>query len=223
MSDIMHEINEDMRRQQLREFWEENQLWIIGGIVLAIVATAALTFWRGHVTERNQAATSVLMSTLKTPAPEKLAALGPAGEASLPAKDLAALAQLAAAHEYLKKNDTTAALAAYEALANKRGVDGKWRDLARLYAVSLKIDGGNTDATLEKELADLAGAKNPWRFTAMEMQALLLARQGKMKEAAEKLALISGDALAPQDARTRAFTLHELYHAEAQTTTAPAK
>lgn len=223
MSDIMHEVNEDLRRQQLREFWEENQLWIIGGIVLAIVATAAITFWRGHVSERNQQATSELMLALKSPAPEKLAALGPAGEARLPADDLAALAQLAAAQEYIKKNDTAGALAAYETLANKRGVDRMWRDLARLYAIGLKIDGGSTDAALEEDLASLAGSKSPWRFTAMEMQALLLARQGKMKEAAEKLALISGDALAPQDARTRAFTLHELYHAEAQTAQTPAK
>ena len=43
MSDeFMHEVHEDLRQQQLKEFWRENGNWIIGGALLAVVMTAGM-------------------------------------------------------------------------------------------------------------------------------------------------------------------------------------
>lgn len=211
MSDILREVDDDMRRQQLQAFWAENRLWILGGIILAIVATGSVTFWRGYMRQENMQATAQLMTALETP--DTLAKLGD-DPAALDSAAHAALARLAAADRHLKAGEKDKALALFDALAADRRAPDALRDLGRLYAAGQRLDTAPADQ-LEKDLSALTRANAPWRFTALEYLALLYAREGRMKDAAEKLAQISGDPMAPQDARTRAFTLHELYSADA--------
>lgn len=208
---IHREIDDDLRRMQMKSFWDENRLWIIGTVVLAIVATAAVAFWRGHVAEKNMAATQQLMAALENPAQLEALAADP-GALDRPAH--VALVRLATADRHVARGETEQALAIYDALAADRQADSVLRDLGRLYAAGLRLDTGPVD-TLDRELSALARSGAPWRFTALEMQALLYAREGRMKDAADKLAIITGDPLAPQEARTRAFTLRELYQADA--------
>lgn len=217
MSDILREVDDDLRRQQLHSFWEENRMWIIGGIALAIVSTGSLTFWRGHMRQENIAATAQLMTAMDTPAAIEQLGSDPA---QLGSGAHEALARLAAADRHLARGEKDKALALYDALAADRSAPEVLRDLGRLYAAGQRLETAPAEQ-LEKELTPLTRAKAPWRFTALEMLALLHAREGRLQDAAEKLAQISGDPMAPQDARTRAFTLHELYNADAAA--APAK
>ena len=211
VSSVFREVQDDLRRQQLDTFWRDNRLWIIATIVLTIAATGALSFWRAHVADRNMAATAQMMTALRDPAAlEKLAA--DPSELDRPAH--VALVRLNAAARALAKNDTVAALSFYDALSADRSADPVLRDLGRLYAIGLRLDSAPV-ADLDRQLAPLARKGEPWRFTALEMQGLLYAREGRMKDAADKMTEISGDAKAPQDARTRAFTLRELYQADA--------
>ncbi len=213
-SAIHREIEDDLRRLQMKSFWDENRLWIIGTIVLAILATAVVSYWRHHVEQKNMAATAQLMQALEDPAALNTLAADPA---ALNGPAHVALVRLAAAGEHAQAGETEAALGIYDALAADRGADPVLRDLGRLYAASLRLDTAPVD-DLERELAALSRAGAAWRFSALELQALLYAREGRMADAAEKLAEISGDPLAPQEARTRAFTLRELYQAEAAAT-----
>ena len=208
---VHREVEDDLRRLQLKSFWDENRLWIIGTIVLAIVATAAVAFWRGHVEQKNLAATAQLLAALDQP--QKLDALA-ADASAVDRPAHRALVRLAAAERHLVRGEKEKALEIYDALAADRQADDILRDLGRLYAVGLRIDAAPADK-LEGELNALSRSDGPWRFTALELHALLHAREGRMKEAADKLAEISGDAAAPQEARTRAFTLRELYQADA--------
>lgn len=218
MSDILREVDEDLRQLQLKQFWEENRLWIFGGILLAIVATGGMTFWRGHVQDQNIQATGQLMAALQSPAQiEKLAE----DPAALRRPGHKALARLAGAEAYLEQGQKDKAVALFDQLAADRSAPQLLRDLAKLYSIGQRLDSAPADQ-LEKEIAPLVAKGQAWRYSALEMQALLFARENRMKEAADALAEISGDPLAPQDARTRAFTLHELYHADAAAV-APAK
>lgn len=217
MSDILNEIEDDLRRQKMNEFWQENRNWIIGGIILAIVSTAALTFWRSYEYNKNVESTAALMSVAAQPDVEALT--GFANEADA---DHAAMAQFMAASLHLQKGESQQAIALYDKIASTSGVAREFRDLASLYSIGQRLSA-DEPAKLHRELAPLAKDKNPWRFSAREMQALLYAREGKMTEAADTLSLISGDAAAPQDVRTRAFTLHELYMGNAMSAGAQKK
>lgn len=211
VSSVFREIDDDMRRMRLESFWAENRLWIAATVVLAIVATAGVSMWRGHVNEQNRAATAQMMAAFSDPAMlDKLAA--DPQELGRPAH--VALVRLTAASRALNKGDTAKALALYDALAKDRSADPVLRDLGVLYAVGLRLDSAPV-AELDAQLMPLARTGEPWRFSALEMQGLLYAREGRMKDAADKMAEISGDPAAPQDARTRAFTLRELYQADA--------
>ena len=204
MSDIMHEIKDDLRQQQLKAFWQENRDWIIGGVILAIVLTGGMSYWRSHQAEKNMQRTSAMLQVLNTGDPAAISAFAQSGGTQ------AVLARFAAAGAYLQKNQTDEAIAVYQTIEKQRGADKVLRDLAKLQRLILQMSTADT-ALMQSELASLASDKNPLRFTAMEMQALLFARDGKTEQAMEKLAFISGDAQAPQDVRMRAFTLRELY------------
>lgn len=207
MSDIFDEVENDLRSQKLHQFWKENGNWVIGGAIGAVLLTGAMSLWQSWDYNRDLKATAALVRAISsgdTGALETFAAKAD--------KQHAALARLRAAEEYLAQGQTEKALALYDAVAATRGLDALWRDLARLHAASLRLDTANPEK-LSATLAPLA--KSPWRYTALELQALLAARAGKPAEATGLLDKIAQDPQAPEDARRRALSLRALYAAEA--------
>jgi len=210
MTEIFDEIGEELRREKLNQFWKENGSWIIGGAIGAVLLTAALTFYRHWNFERNVKATAALSRLVDAGDYSKLE-----GFASKSDKNHAMMARFLAADAYVARDEKDKALAVYNDIAGTSGLDRPWRDLARLHSISLRLDKDPPEA-LEKELDDLAAGHNVWRYSAIEMKALLAARQGQMQRAVDILAQIMSDPAAPEDARQRAFSLHELYIADAK-------
>jgi hypothetical protein len=210
MTDVFDEISDDLRREKLNQFWKENGAWIIGGAIGAVLLTGALTAWREYEYQRDTAATTQLTRLVDAADGSKLESFAATGD-----KNHAMMARFMAADAYLARHENDKALALYTEIANTSGLDATWRDLARIHSLSLRLDKDPPDA-LAKELAALSGDKDVWRYTAREMQALLAARQGQMQKAADILAAITADPQAPEDARQRAFSLRELYIADAK-------
>lgn len=209
MADLMDEIGEDLREQQLKAFWKENGAWIIGGIILAIVATGALSFWRTYQHGKDVEATASLIAAARGADASKIAEFSKTTD-----KDHAAIAKFLAAGAYLQQGKASEAAGLYAEIEATSGIDRMYRDLAALYAVRLNLETGDA-ADLHKKLDKLTDRDNTWYFTALETRALLFAREGKNREAAETFSKISGDAAAPQEAKTRAFTMRELYLGDA--------
>lgn len=214
MSDVMREIEDDMRQQRLQNFWIENRAWIVGGVILAIVMTAGMSFWRQHTLNKNALATYELFQAMDKGDEAALSALAADGKGTH-----GGLAALLAAGLHAQKGETAEAAALYDKVAATRGLDRVYRDLAALLSVSQRLDTAEP-APLHAALKPLLNEKNIWRFTAMELQALLFAREGKMKEAVDVLADLSAQAQAPAETRARASTLRALYLESA--TAAPA-
>jgi hypothetical protein len=203
--DIYHEISEDLRQQKLELFWKENGSWIIGGVIAAIVFTGALSWWRQHQFEHNMTVTAALTAAMNTADPMKLELFSVnAG------KNHALLARFAEAQVYMARKENDKAAAVYAEIVKMSRIDKTWRDLAWLYGIGTKLDNGDP-AALHADLAQLTAPKSAWRYSALEMEALLYAREGKMTEAEDVLAKLLSDPLTPGDIRTRALTLRELY------------
>ncbi len=209
MSDVMQEVNDELRQQRLEAFWIENRNWIIGGIILAILTTAGLTWWRGYTYQQNMARTGQLMAAIKSEDPKSLTEF-----ANASGKNHAALAKFSAAGLHVKNGNPARAIELYADIAGSMSADRELRDLAKILSLNLRL-GTDDPKKLHKELADMSGAKEPFRYTALEMDALVYAGEGNMKEAASKLEAISASADAPEDSRLRATTLHEFYAASA--------
>lgn len=203
--DVMHEVGEDMRRQQLESFWKENGAWIIGSIILAIIATAAISYWREFDFKKDMAVTSELLLMMDASDPEQLTAF--AGKSD---KDHAVIARFVAANAYITKKELEKAVDIYQGIANTSGIDDSYRDLARLLSIGQRLGGGDSE-TLHRELAELQGNGGTWRASALEMEAVLYAQEKKMKEAADIWGQIAVDITAPDAVRARAEAMRELY------------
>lgn len=207
--DIYHQVEEDLKHQELMAFWKENRAWIIGGIAASIVFTGALAGWRDYDHKRNLAQTAQLAAVALIEDPVKIAKQTEGMD-----KKHAVLAKFAEAKALSEKNESAKAVAVYDDIAAMKGVDKIWRDLATLYGVNAEIDTGDP-AKLHAQLAVLIKDKSAWRFSAEELQGLLYAREGKLDKAKETLSSLADNAEAPQDVRTRAATLRDLYTADA--------
>lgn len=209
MSDVMQEVNDELRQQRLEAFWIENRNWIIGGIILAIITTAGLTWWRGYSYKQDMARTSQLIAAVKSEDPKALTDFAAAS-----GKNHAALAKFSAAGLHVKNGNAARAIELYAEIAGSMSVNRELRDLAKILSVNLRL-GTDDPKKLHKELSGMSGKNEPYRYTALEMDALVYAAEGNAKEAAAKLEAISSSPDAPEDSRLRATTLHEFYAASA--------
>ncbi len=206
MSDeLYNEIREDLKQQQLEAFWKENGAWIIGGIIASILFTAVMSWWRGYDFDRNVAATASLTTAIQAADPAKLETL-----AETTRKNHALLARFAEARVYAARKEHDKAAAVYQEIAGMSRADKTLRDLAKLYGIGERLDHAEP-AALHKDIATLTGKKNPWRFSALEMEALLFARENKITEADAALSVLIADPLTPADIRARAVTMRELH------------
>lgn len=202
--DIYNEISEDLRQQELEKFWKENREWIIGGVIAAIVFTGALSWWRGYEYDKNVRATAAMTAAIESADPAKIDAF--AQEAD---KNHALLAKLAEARLYLGRKENAKAAAVYDDIAGMSRIGGTWRDLARLYSIEARLDTDKPEK-LHEDLAALT-RKSDWRYTALELEALLYARERKNDKAHEIFAKLADDPDAPRGIRIRATTLRDFY------------
>lgn len=205
MSDLMNEVESDLRHQKLVAFWKENGPWIIGGAIMAVVMTGIMVFWQGHKAEKNTEATKALLTAMTTGDAQKISAYAEAAN-----KNHAAVARFAAAARFLEMGDKAKAEEIYNEIRDMSGVDRTWKDLAALLSIRNKFETAAAKE-LHKDLGKLTKKNGAFRFSALEMEALLYAREGDHEKAAAILAEISASTNAPADVRTRAFTLRELY------------
>lgn len=203
--DVMRQIQDDMREERLKAFWIENRAWIVGGIILAIVMTAALSYWRQHTLNRDAQATYELFNAMDAADEAALKKLAGEGRGTH-----SALAGFVTAAIHAQKGEGEQAAALYDSIAATRGLESVYRDLATLLAVSHRLDTGDAQK-LHAALKPLTGPKSVWRYSALELQALLFARENKMKEAVDTLGVITGSTDVPDEVRARATTLRGLY------------
>lgn len=211
MSDeFFREVEQDLRDQEIKQFWEENKYWISGGVIAAIILTASLSFWRHWEYQRDTLATSQLtkMTVDRQVDPAALSAFIQATD-----KNHATVARFLLASELLKRGKKEEAIGIYNTIASTRGIDKEYREFAKVLSISQRIDQDDP-ATLEAELEELVNSKATWRHSARELQALALAKQKKFEKAIAVLQSLSEDEAAPLDIRNRALDLQTLYAVE---------
>ncbi len=185
-SNLFQEIDEDLQRKQMEEWWKRHGNLVIGGAVAIVLATAAYTGWQTHTTRKEQKATASVINVLddkKADTAKKVEALEQFAKANIGIPQ-AFIARFHAASELLKDNQTEKALEIYNALAADASVETPFRQLADLFAVQIQLDSGDT-AALQAKLDPLL-ADSAWKWSAKEMSAYLALRIGD-KARAKKL------------------------------------
>lgn len=202
---FLREVDENLRRDQLRDFFQENGKWLIAAVVIFLAASGGLIWWKQHKVQRHEQQVEKLAQIYKDvgsgsigQAPQQLDELSSDGS-----KAVSASAQFARAAIALQQGDTKQATATYTAIANDDGLPGPYRNAALVRQTALQFDQLKPQEVISR-LAPLAKQGEPWFGTAGEMTALAMIKQGNNQQAAQLFAAIARDQTVPETIRARA-------------------
>ena len=210
MSDIFHEVDEEVRRERLKKLWEQYSNVIIAVALLIVIGIGGWRLYQWW--EARQAAeagkqfeAAVLLSEQgkhdeAAAAFSKLAAEGTAGYRTL--------ARFRTAQER-STQDPQAAVKAYDALATDRGVGQLLQDMAELRAALLLVDTAPYEE-LRARLEPLTANDRAFHHTARELLALSAWRTGDQAASRRWVDLILTDAQTPSSIRARVEMLMAL-------------
>jgi hypothetical protein len=202
VSDIFQEVDEEVRREQLKKLWDRYGTLIIAGAVVVVLAVAG---WRGYLwwEARQAAEAGAAFETATALSEEGKHAEAQAAFAKLAEEGTASyrvLAQFGEAAE-LAKRDRAAAVKIYDELASAR-ISQELRDLAQLRAGLLLVDSAPY-GDMQQRLEPLTGSNGAFRHTARELLALSAWRAGNAAEARRWSAMIMEDTSTPPGTRSR--------------------
>lgn len=214
MSDVFREVDEEVRREQLKKLWDRYQYLIVGVVLLVVVGVGG---WRVHEWQQTQQADRLgsqfenaiaLADAGKNDEAEKI--FGQIAADGTPAYRMLARIRQAAA---LAQTDPAAATEMYRQISADTGVEQVLRDLASVRAAGLLIDAGSyVDA--RKLLEPLAQPGRDFRHAARELLALNAWKAGDRAGATKWYAAILTDPEAPASSRTRVEMLIALSAAD---------
>ncbi|MFM9940037.1 MAG: tetratricopeptide repeat protein [Hyphomicrobiaceae bacterium] len=195
---FLREVEEDYRREQLKQLWDKYGLFVIGG-VLAVLASV----W-GYYHMQGRRAAAAEVHGAQYQAALRLIRDGKADDAAKAFADLAksaapgyqGLAQLRIAALHAKAGRTAEATSTFDAIARDASVDQIVRDLAGVQAASLLLATADY-AEIERRLTPLVADKAPWRTAARETLGLAAYKAGKLDEARKHFEMLLVDRTAP--------------------------
>jgi hypothetical protein len=210
VSELFDEVDEEVRRDQLKKLWDRYSIHIVAGALLIVAAVGG---WRGYqyleaqkAAEAGSAFDAALDLSEQNKHAEaeaafnKLAATAPSGYRML--------ARLRAAAE-LATRDPQAGAKMYDEIAADRSVGATEQDLARIRAAGLLLETASYPGMLQR----LESATKPdatFRHTARELLALSAWRANDMTAARQWLDQIANDGETPPSLRSRAEALQAL-------------
>lgn len=210
MSDIIREVDEELRHERYRKLWDRYGIYVVGAALLLVIAIAGWRLWEWY------AAREAAASGARFEAAMQLAAEGRRFEAEAAFNDLArsatagyrVLARFRAAGE-AGRTDPKAGVEAFDALAADGSLEPAMRDMARLHAAYLLVDTASV-AEIRNRMEPLAGPAAPFRHSANELVGLAHYRAGEHEAAAKIFATILGDPEVPPALRQRAQVMNAL-------------
>ena len=210
MADIFQEVDEEVRREQLKRLWERYGNFIIAACVLVVVGVGAwrgYEWWEAKKAAENGAAFEQAV-TLAESGKQQEAEAAFAKLATDGSTGYRVLARLREAAE-LARIDRKASVAAYDGIAGDRSVGQVIQDLATLRAGYLLVDTASY-GDIRARLEPLTAPERTFRHSARELLALSAWRGGEMGAARQWTEAIMTDPHTPPGLRSRAEVLSEL-------------
>lgn len=211
MTDIFTEVDEDIRKERYLHLWKKYGPWAIGFAVLLVVGVAAWQGWEAYrESQLEQASERYVEAERAIEAGERGEALSILDELAQPAAaDTRLLAAFRQADLLAREGDSGAAIEIWEQIAASSAPPPQFRSLATIHSVMHQVEDGDPQA-LGERLAPMAQPGEAFRFTAMELQAVLAQKRGDDQAAAELYGRIADAGDAPPAQRQRAQRLRTL-------------
>ena len=201
---FLKEVDENLRRDQMRDFGKRYGKWLIAAVVLFLAAVGGWLYWQDRQREQSAeqseelSAIFVDIGSNRLPnAKARLQALEGSGNPMVRASALLTRAAIA-----LEENDRATALARYKTLSSGDFPE-TYRNLGLVRATALEFDSIKPEEVVAR-MQPLAKAGEPWFGAAGELTAMAYLKQGQTQAAARMFAQIAGDSSAPGTLRSRA-------------------
>jgi hypothetical protein len=199
------EVDEELRRDQMKTYWERFGKLIIAGVVLFLALIGGYIWWQnqkevkaGERSETLLGAFDDVASGRKAAAAAKLDELTKSGSGGHRAAALLTKADMA-----VEGKDLKGAAAIFKQVADDGGLARPYRDLALVRMTAVELDTLPPQAVIDR-LKGLAVAGNPWFGSAGEMTALSYLKLNKPQQAAGVFAAMAKDKKLPDTLRSRA-------------------
>ncbi|HEU0097901.1 MAG TPA: tetratricopeptide repeat protein [Allosphingosinicella sp.] len=199
------EVDEELRRDQMKTYWERFGKLVIAGVVLLLALIGGYIWWQNQKEVKAAERSGTLVEALddvaagrKAAATAKLDGLVKSGSAGHRAAALLTKADLA-----IEANDLKGAAALYGQVAADSDLAQPYRDLALIKRTAVELDTLPPQTVIDR-LKGLAVAGNPWFGSAGEMVALSYLKLNKPNQAAAVFAAMAKDKKLPDTLRSRA-------------------
>ena len=210
MSELFDEVDEDVRRDQLKKLWEKYSVVIIAGAILIIASVGG---WRGYqyVEAKKAAEAGAAFDKAVELSDANKHAEAEAAFADLVAKapfGYRVLSRLRLAAE-IAARDPKAAAKMFDEITADRSVGVAEQDLARIRAAQLLLES-TSYPDIKARLEASAAPEATFRHSARELLALSAWRANDTSAARQWLDMIANDGQTPPSMRSRAEALQAL-------------
>jgi len=213
MSDIFHEVDEEVQRDKIEKAWRRYQTPVVVAAVLVVAATGAWSFYSSQRLKVAEAANTRFMEAVALSDAGKSAEAIAAFDALTKdgPKGYASLARLRAAEE-IAKTERARATELFDAMGEDSSLDKLTQEVAKLRSALLAADQDDREKLMLK-LGPLMTQNGPFRYSAEEWSGLDALFNEDYDEAERVFNLLTLDRDAPAGVRQRAAAYQGLLHA----------
>jgi hypothetical protein len=219
---FVKEVDENLRRDRIRDFFKENGAWLVVGLILFLAACGGIIWYQQHRVQRAEGEVEELAQIYKdigvgntAKVPQQLDDLSDSGSKAVRATALFTRADLA-----VQQNDNKLAIATFKKIRDDSSLPGPYRDAALIRETALEFDQLKPEQVIA-QLQPLTTPGNPWFGSAGEMTALALIKAGKAQEAGQLFATIAKDKSVPEAIRNRSIQISGSLGADASAALGP--
>jgi hypothetical protein len=199
------EVDEELRRDQMKTYWERFGKLVVAGILLVLALIGFYLWWQNQKEVKAGERSATLVQAFEdVAAGRKKIALAKLDEVAKSGADgHRAAALLTKADIAIDGDDLKGAAALFKQVADDSSLAQPYRDLALVRMTAVELDSLPPQAVIDR-LKGLAVAGNPWFGSAGEMVALSYLKLGKPQQAAGLFAAMAKDKTLPDTLRSRA-------------------
>ena len=200
---IIEEINKELKNDEQLEFLKKNKNIIISVITAIVIGIVVYSSWYERKNKNLEDITNALLDIAQNPSGQNALIISKFIE-DAPAELRPILTIMRSGKELSVGEFAEENLTPLLDLANRGGVEQVWRDLAMLIYASYPT---KPPAELIEMLTPLTAENRPFRFTAMEIIAMIYENEGKHEEALEYFNKILKNPEAPKTLKERTSML----------------
>ncbi|MBL8686412.1 MAG: tetratricopeptide repeat protein [Alphaproteobacteria bacterium] len=208
MNEILREIEEDLRREQMNKIWKKYGQWLLWLIVLVIASTIGIVWWQ-HESQRQQEERAQLFYQIQQSITTNSAADIEPAVAVLQEKEdgYAILSKMVLAQSFEKQEKFDSALDVYKNIINTSNLHDPYRQLAVVRFSLLVLQLPNAEQSLITEAVTLLNStnsvENVFYWTSRELEVFYALKQGQFVEAKQKIIAVVDSPNVPVGMRRR--------------------